>query len=271
MSELPILFQPDMIRALLSGTKGQTRRVIKFGKRLRDPNMLRLSDVDEARPFKAHPDMPDMKTDRVALFMDLESGGPFGRLFDYGRAGDRLWVRESVRAEELADGNDGVRYLADNAWRVIENTEEAAERWVVLYNYRRRRNAIVPSIHMPRWASRLSLELIGTRAERLQDISGADAIAEGLKERSHGVLRCQVFGLDGWPAEHWRMSPVDAYRRLWDSINSKPKPIEGPGHEVTHYISYPWDDIQEGREHRGKPWHIIGNPWVWRIEFKVVM
>ena len=57
------------------------------------------------------------------------------------------------------------------------------------------------------------------------------------------------------------------FASLWDSINAKPKPCYREK-EITHYESYPWEDIQETTEYRVKPWHVMGNPWNWRVEFE---
>lgn len=95
-----------------------------------------------------------------------------------------------------------------------------------------------PSIHMPRWASRITLEITGVRVERLQDISEADAKAEGIT-----VLPLQnVDDPSAWwqssPGENQARTPIASFRNLWDSINAK----------------------------RGYSWE--SNPWVWVIEFK---
>ena len=168
----------------------------------------------------------------------------------YGQIGDQLWGRETCRAEELqyAGWEDGVRYLADNAWRVIENTSEAADKWHDLASYGMKKSGLpecrtVPAIHMPRWASRIQLEITGIRVERLQDISEEDAIAEGIVEWYSGEQKrymlapddtSGIFGKSG----AWKpcRSAREAYCTLWESINV-------PGS---------WDS----------------NPWVWVIEFR---
>ena len=141
--------------------------------------------------------------------------------------GLRLWVRETCRAHEITDseadtdafgiverlgleqppyGLDGVVYLADGAFREIENTPEAGDAWGVLHSYRGKRGATVPPIHMPRWASRILLEIVAVRVERLQDISEADAEAEGCEPFRHPT--------------HPSIGPFSAgYSALWDSIN----------------------------------------------------
>jgi hypothetical protein len=106
-------------------------------------------------------------------------GGLAGSCCPFGRPGEHLWVRETCRAEELPSGADGVRYFADLAFSMIDDTRNAADEWLKMHSYRGKRGATVPSIHMPRWASRIDLLIQSIRVERLQDISEADALAEG--------------------------------------------------------------------------------------------
>ncbi len=129
-------------------------------------------------------------------------GLDFAAFCPYGQPGDRLWVRETWAP--------GGRYAA------TDSRPGAVPRWR-------------PSIHMPRAASRITLEITGVRVERLQDISEADALAEGIGRYDNGT-----FGLDA-PAACMGPSAAVAYMRLWDHIN-------GPGS---------WD----------------ANPWVWVVEF----
>ena len=200
MTERPIIFSAPMVRAILDGRKTQTRRVLK------------PQPVQAAGPFS-----------------DVLIGGdrhPY-------RVGDTLWVREACRAEELPDGRDGVRYEADQAWREIEPTREAADEWLTLLHYGKRRGVRVPSIHMPRWASRITLRVTGVRVERLHDISEQDAIAEGvLVGQLPGCFHSGIGRLD----VEWRSTATHAFEHLWESIN-------GPG---------AWD----------------ANPWVAAISFE---
>lgn len=148
MAERPILFSAPMVRAILNGTKTQTRRVVKP-----QPVATRGSK----KPWCSIEDL--LKT------------------CPYGQPGDRLWVRESgwERPErtprmmrEGADTWEPYYYDADG-W--IDEDHADFKRW----GFRRR-----PSIHMPRWASRIDLEITAVRVERLQDISEPDAKAEGV-------------------------------------------------------------------------------------------
>lgn len=181
MKELPILFKPEMVRALLAGQKTQTRRVANP-----QPARTRWNPVGAAAWEDEH-----------------------GRVLScpYGQPGDRLWGRETCRAEELPSGLDGVRYLADNPFEPIENSPAAAFKWMHLNAYRGEAGAKVPSIHMPRWASRILLEVVSVRVERLQDISEADAEAEGID-----FLR-RV------PAADETLTAKDLYECPWEYIN----------------------------------------------------
>ena len=159
MAERPILFSGPMVRALLTGTKTQTRRV--------------------AKEFAGRDDL-----DAILRRFPEQSGCP------YGQPGDRLWVREAHWW--FKDEHDPVTgYFPPKL--TIEDVEYRADGDDGRKVWR-------PSIHMPRWASRITLEITGVRVERLQDISEADAVAEG------------VYTDPACPA-------YDGYRTLWDQIN----------------------------------------------------
>lgn len=218
MKERPIIFSGPMVRAILDGRKTQTRRVVK------NPGLPCATDDQHRDEFMRNGRCP------------------------YGYPGDRLWVRETCRAfERREDAIDGVVYSADGAFRPIENTNKAADQWCDLYAYGKQRGRIVPSIHMPRWASRITLEVSGVRVERLQKITEADAVAEGLKSvaKDGKLFKWGIPDSDGcpgndqpgsWHWHEWEKSPIAAFRKLWASING----------------SDSWD----------------ANPWVWVIEFK---
>jgi hypothetical protein len=216
MIERPIIFSAPMVRAIIEGRKTMTRRV-----------------VSEKLMARAN-----------GFMMEDEAGD----WCPYGRAGDRLWVRENCRAEELESGQDGVHYIADGAWREIENTIEAAGFWTVLNGYGAnpdRSGRVVPSIYMPRWASRITLEVTGVRVERVRDITEEDANLEGVD-----APRCPRCGYTKWDAQFHMdhcLCPHDApasaipvFQSLWDSINDS----------------------------RGYSWK--SNPFVWCISFKVI-
>lgn len=171
MKERPILFSERMVRAILDGRKTQTRRVLKPQPcRLPDFNVGRLSIKIKGSIYGAFsPDCP-----RIAC--------------PYGQPGDRLWVRETwAPADEMlynsrAEPARIIAYPADR-YAYDYNAEYAPDTTDWNFNKLRKK----PSIHMPRWASRITLEITGVRVERLQDISEADAMAEGIeREFAHG-------------------------------------------------------------------------------------
>lgn len=177
MNVRPILFSPEMVRALIAGRKTQTRRVVA------NPEHYGCLTGDCPHDHK------DQCAEVMAGFCH------------YGNTGDLLYVRESCRAEELPrNGADYVRYFADDALRLIDNTHEAAKRWLALRYYRGKRGANVPPIHMPRWASRLTLVITGVRVQRLNEISEDDAIAEGIP-RAYPIAQVE-------------------FQHLWDDINA---------------------------------------------------
>jgi hypothetical protein len=205
-----IIFSAPMIRALLAGRKTQTRRLC-WGK-------AKARMIECAHGFDTCPECDKPKRTKWA---SLE-------------AGTLIYVRETCRAVERSDGVDGVLYEADEQWFPIANTAEAADRWVDLYHYRGTRGAKVNAIHMPRWASRLTLELTGVpKIERLQDISEADAIAEGIRRFELRVAptripapgevlpRDAVVYAPQWPAHPDLIgeSPQAAYRCLWRRLH----------------------------------------------------
>lgn len=200
--ERPILFSAPMVRALLDGRKTQTRRIYKNRKH------------------------PDFGCDMAASELACEAQHVINRCCPYGQPSDLLWVRENgwERPERspkmMRDGADTwapYYYDADyeaNATR--ENEFAEFKEW----GFKRR-----PSIHMPRWASRITLEIISVRVERLQDISEADVKAEGitLLRMVKGLLR-----------KDW--TPQRSYSELWEQIN-------GPG----SWAANPWVWVIEFR------------------------
>lgn len=160
MMDKPILFSGEMARAILEGKKTQTRRVI-------NPQIEWNEGIFQRR-----------KTGTIDQFTYVE----FLRRCPYGKIGDSLWVRETWRAEELNDGLDGIRYKADGLFIPIKNTEEASDAWCAANMNKQlwEKDLWKPSIFMPRWASRINLEITGVRVERVQEIDRADAKAEGV-------------------------------------------------------------------------------------------
>lgn len=157
----------------------------------------------------------------------------------YGDTGDLLWGRETWRPEERAsDMVDGIRYRADNTFRPIENTQRAANLWLDAHGGIDAKNPERwrPSIFMPRWASRLAFVVEGSRLERLKDIDDSDAEAEGFAWDTEPAL----YEDGSFSRTLNDVSPAEGFARLWDELNAS----------------------------RGFSWE--SNPWVWRVEFRVV-
>ncbi len=156
--------------------------------------------------------------------------------------GDEIWVRETFSHDHNFHGRPVTWYRADST-----DWGNGPMYWT-------------PSIHMRREFSRLSLSIVSIRAERLQEITPEQAKMEGAPEMS------------GFPVFYDRgiQCYVDWFQQLWDSIYAAPRPVRSRG-IITHYVSYPWQDIQETREYKGKPWRVYGNPWVWRGEWERVI
>lgn len=229
MKERPILFSAPMVRAILAGTKTQTRRVVS--RELKHPGWTSytLFGPSQNNPqqtyvlYECGPDYPDDEDDKVRC--------PYA-----DRPGDRLWVREAFTIGYPVHP-DATEYSAI-PWTGADPQRDGKVFYRASFDEKPDEARMVwrPSIHMPRWASRITLEVTDVRVERLQDISPKDAIAEGLTFRpgTHGSYG--VPGLNDDNPLFWRISPVDAYMHLWESIN-------GPGS---------WD----------------ANPWVWVVEFR---
>jgi hypothetical protein len=180
MKTRPILFSGAMVRALLAGTKTQTRRVMK-------PQPV----------WVAEPNVPFATVD----------ADPKGIIAcPYGQPGDRLWVRENFSGPHCMDAAHGCAAVPPGKWGVSSNIWYWADGNPEFGDWTKPR----PSIHMPRWASRITLEIVSVRVERLQDISEADALDEGVTYND-----IPNNGLDPMRARTW-------YRGLWESIN-------GPG------------------------------------------
>lgn len=211
MRERPILFSAPMVRAIIAGTKTQTRRMVKWP-------VLSKSDGAKQRIF-GEADVADLN----ALLADRQRH-PLRKVCPYGQPGDRLWVRETWAQYPVELNPEPC-----NAWyRADGRLPPKVTKWT-------------PSIHMPRWASRITLVVIGVRVERLQDISEEDAIAEGI-ERKDGVGGYPMTGFRDYARDDAWFVNVQAaeksFASLWHSINGAES----------------WD----------------ANPWVWVVEFKRV-
>ena len=174
IKEKPILFNTEMVRAVLEGRKTQTRRVVKLAP---GEHLVKL-ESGEINGVQSH----------SAKVKDLKC--------PYGKPSDRLWVRETFAPHEDAKHWPEVRtpsrcdYRASCSSGVLQE-----ETWT-------------PSIFMPRWASRILLEVVSVRVERIQDISEEDSWSEGYPYDE------SVSRNDPYRGRKW-------FQGLWDSINAK--------------------------------------------------
>lgn len=195
MSEKPILFSGPMVRAILDGSKTQTRRVLSPQPYI-DPKWgLCWRPKGENHPtgspwYCERNGNWNPITNAFADFWRDRGGSP------YGAVSDQLWVRETWRADDYAPKDpEHTIYRADMPADAQKETES-----VILWK---------PSIFMSRNRSRLTLEITGVRVERVQDISEADAVAEGITPVHPGERK-------------WRTTPLakERYAVLWNSINA---------------------------------------------------
>ena len=182
--ERPILFSGPMVRAILEGRKTQTRRIVK-----KEPPTV-ISNIRTPGEKVIVPEW-------------------WFSYCPYGQPGDRLWVREKTWFRK----DDGLTTYADGSFRTHPTAiigskvfPDNISGWPD--EAKSRGFKPVPSIHMLRWQSRITLEITGVRVERLIDISEADAAAEGL-------------GFDSNLMGPWEghATARDAFRSLWESIN----------------------------------------------------
>lgn len=233
MKERPVIFNSEMVRAILDGRKTQTRRVIA--------NV----SLDNCIPLQK----PTKTKDGIYTHV-LDAPGH--RLCPFGQVGDRLWVREAYQGPLFNFDQMGT-YLGDTSkFERPEFCEYRADGGKTPEYYDADDNLRYgwkPSIHMPRWASRILLEITGVRVERLNDISEEDAQCEGVHAEvwDQTVVARNYAGSEGffqfWSEDmpHYvEMNQLyrSSFRSLWQSI----------------YGEESWRD----------------NPWVWAISFRRV-
>ncbi len=226
MKERPILFSAPMVRAILAGTTTQTRRVIKGD----------LDDEARLHVGMYHPTVTDRHGQEhpgAEVFGAWTTDGEWAMRCPHGQPGDRLWVAESFSGPYCLEAQDGMAAAPPSTWVNGSRIWYWADGEPTHGDWTRPR----PSIHMPRWASRITLEVTAVKVERLQDISEADAKAEGAEPM--GVLpdwTDEEISLIDWPLGERENPYRNGYALLWESIN-------GPG-----------------------SWAL--NPWVWCVSFK---
>lgn len=238
IKERPILFSAPMVRAIMEGRKTVTRRPVKsFQIPVEDSSVaagerhrwMAIAQRDPRYGFGV------FGATEAECAKELEEFAPC----PYGRRGELLWVREAWQADAQVDSI---------APRELSNGEPI--RYPADWDFRQTGCAMIkpgkirPSIHMPRWVSRILLEITDVRVERLQDGEGETAyesryIAEGIKRihQGDGDYAFHPFKSEPGPG-NWT-DPFDAWRELWVGING------------------------------AESWN--SNPWVWVVEFKRVM
>lgn len=241
VKERPIIFSGEMVKAILDGEKTMTRLVVKDKKH---EALIEHLDYLEAR----HEEMPSVRDGELKyelVHYQAMAGEPYLQEPSHStwesigcpyKVGNRLWVREThhvvggiadYEIEEIKQGLQDIKnfvsYKADDYGNPCDGG------WT-------------SPIHMPRWASRILLEITDIRVERLNDIRGSDAIKEGIYPfYNYGSALIAGFTWqDRRDVDVVKSSATEAFHALWDSVNAKK--------------GYPFSS----------------NPWVWVVEFKVV-
>jgi hypothetical protein len=194
--ERPILFSGPMVQAILAGTKTQTRRLVKTPLECTVHDRRPLWDQIVVDPGgTVFGPGPYVKVPYTGGDMGEDVIDSTRQRCPYGYPGEHLWVREAW-CDPMGDRVPVYRADGDSAAeRVAARTAPSIAREYPKSRWR-------PSIHMPRWASRITLEITEVRVHRLQEISDADALAEGFEKEPCVPIH-----------------PCDWFRDLWDSIN----------------------------------------------------
>lgn len=235
MTERPILFNAEMVRAILDGRKTQTRRIVNnkyidgldfLGSQVADEIQTEISVVHVTNCTREDDKGKQYKyTGLLACSSEYPEEGYIEIKSPFGMPGDLLWVRETLSKKKWPD----YHYVVYPQVTAGTGDED--------FNYRGSDyRGLVPSIHMPRWASRILLEITDIRVERVQDISEGDAIAEGVR----GLEKTLAGGSDGIEPDSgyefaMSINPRFCFENLWQSIY-------------------------------GDSWK--RNDWVWVVEFK---
>ncbi|MCY1047579.1 hypothetical protein OV208_40140 [Corallococcus sp. bb12-1] len=231
--ERPILFSADMVRALLDGRKTVTRRLLK-------PQPAPNAPHDGGTVWEFRPDnglhVP------CGTVGHLTVAEKMGLRCPYGQPGERLWVKEAWRpcvahshGMDACDcGDVSITYRADGAERFFADRDVPNE-WTMP---RAAERGNVTPLFMPRWASRLTLEVGSVRVERLHDITEEDAQAEGVERHPESCGWLNYEPSPPFESVSYHLTARESFASLWRSLN-------GPES---------WD----------------ANPWCWRVEFRRV-
>lgn len=250
MRTIPILFSTEMVQALNEGRKTQTRRVVK--PRYSNTDLVMQDDKHGKRLVELQNDVPApvRKQNEDGTFSTTHHIKAFAEVkCPYGQPGDVLWVRETWsetvnvnsqnewpnRPHIVTDYRD---YPENNVpWSAYIYRADGEWNWTDDDGFHTENSYWKPSIHMPKAAARLFLKITDVRVERLQDISEADAVAEGCTEYGpfgeyRGAPRKVSSGMKNGAYD----TPVEAYKSIWKSING------------------------------AESW--VANPWVWVVTFE---
>lgn len=203
--ERPIIFSGEMVRAILDGRKTQTRRVVVPQPPRVVSGWFPLGDV--FKPILTLPPWDGVlgSASHKAALAEFDAFDNECIRCPFGQRGDRLWVREEWSAPDGCECVETCHIPAHVYYTADASGYEGA-----------RHNRIRSPIHMPRWASRLTLEVTGVRIERVQDITYSDVLAEG----------CPVESVGASPDDHaW-------YQQAWDALNAK----RGYGWDVNPWV-----------------------------------
>jgi len=255
MKEHPIIFSTESVKAILEGGKTQTRRVltphssivgegkVDWSKFCWDGGQIYLDTCKHGHTEKHQAPLPfvDGRANEYYPYEHQYVHIPYNwtedmtifRIYPRWEVGDRLWVRETHIFEVSEDASPNAHYNEEQELYLIPHYKSDGEdisEWTD-FDTGDMGGKWRPSIFMPRWASRITLEITDLRVERLQEITPEDCVEEGIIS---GV------NVDGSTMEEeiiYEMDMIDRYKRLWDSLNAK----------------------------RGYGWEV--NPFVWVIEF----
>lgn len=223
MKEIPMLFSTEMVQALLAGRKTVTRRIADvpvgdhFGTDIMDWGL------------SEHPNLSEGKW-MYTVQTDVDDSRTFELKPKYGKAGDLIWCRETWFPAAINGNRVLVGYHEKDPDVTIEITTDRVEYyWKQLHKGR-----MIPSIHMPKEAARIWLQVTDIRVERLQDITEEDAQAEGMEKMDDSMFPYKLYSCN-------TASCIDAktsFKFLWQGINGD------------------------------ESWN--SNPWVWVVSFKVI-
>lgn len=248
MKQHPILFSTPMVNAILEGRKTQTRRIVKpmAGKQSEWLTIDKIGQVPHGEIIKGGWQMHHPKAGQFHAGVDVPYNSPLGWIkCPYGQVGDVLWVREKWFPAAITGNRVLIGFNTEDASQSHEFiVDDVAPYWKKL-----ERGCMIPSIHMPKAACRIWLEITDIRVERLQEISDLDALSEGVSSLPSTWID-QQFPEYAKKFKEWKDAgivtlrpplgplPSEKFQKLWQSINGRES----------------WDS----------------NPWVWVISFKQI-